>query len=359
MGTWGAGIYANDIAEEVRDACKEIFAFYDVVKGNELLLDNFSDVLNQGLIDNEYASFWYALADWQWKHGMLTECVREKAMELLNADAGIQEWAENKCDFAKRKKTLALLREQLQTPQPPMKKPKLHLAKPKHKPGDIVIFRATDYRDEWDSTWNIRNFRPPYIFQSAEIAASKWEDVEGYDAHGKYMAILCVGSEKRPYSMYLPDAFDEYSAYVWYHYLSDVRPSVEQLNSCGFLPMIDCKVKDYKPLETEYISWIYRFILTSESFKSDCYTEILEVIRHNTGEADRFHQLLSYKSYSKDYVWEVGLCEAFFSAFEEVNRADLLGFPIDDLLHTEQSNPEFLPLDKIDEIRKRQIQGLT
>ncbi len=289
---------------------------------------------------------------------MLTDRVKEKAMELLNADAGLREWEENKRDFAKRKKTLALLREQLQTPQPPLKKPKLHLAKPKHKPGDIVIFRATDYRDEWDSTWNIRSFGPAYIFQSAEIAASKWEDVEGYDAHGKYMAILCVGSEKVPYSEYLPDVFDEYSTYVWYHYLSDVRPSVEQLNSCGFLPMIHWKAKDHNIYETEYISWVYRFIMSAETFKSDCYTEILEVIRHNTGEVNRFQQLLSYKSYPQDYNWNYGLYEAFFSAFREVNRADLLGYQIDDLLHAERSNPEFLPPEKIDEIEKRRRQGL-
>ena len=32
MGTWGTGIYSNDIAEDVRDACKDIFALYDVAE---------------------------------------------------------------------------------------------------------------------------------------------------------------------------------------------------------------------------------------------------------------------------------------------------------------------------------------
>ena len=55
MGVWGTGIYANDIAEDVRDACEDIYAVYDVVAGNELLFNHFSDVLNQGFVDNEYA----------------------------------------------------------------------------------------------------------------------------------------------------------------------------------------------------------------------------------------------------------------------------------------------------------------
>lgn len=30
MGAWGTGIYSNDTAEDLRDTCKDIFAFYDV-----------------------------------------------------------------------------------------------------------------------------------------------------------------------------------------------------------------------------------------------------------------------------------------------------------------------------------------
>ena len=38
MGAWGTALYSCDIAEDVRDACKDIFAFYDIKQGNDLIL---------------------------------------------------------------------------------------------------------------------------------------------------------------------------------------------------------------------------------------------------------------------------------------------------------------------------------
>ena len=35
MGAWGTGIYSNDTAGDVRDACKDIFGYYDVEEGNQ------------------------------------------------------------------------------------------------------------------------------------------------------------------------------------------------------------------------------------------------------------------------------------------------------------------------------------
>ena len=108
MGTWGTAIYSCDIANDVRDTCKEIFAFYDIQKGNDILFSCFKDIIEQSYVDNEYASFWYALADWQWKHGMLTDSIKNKALELLDDYAGLDEWIneENYKDAEKRKKVL-------------------------------------------------------------------------------------------------------------------------------------------------------------------------------------------------------------------------------------------------------------
>ena len=187
MGTWGTGIYANDIAEDVRDACKDIFAIYNVDKGNELLFNHFSDILNQEFVDNEYASFWYALADWQWKHGMLNEFVKEKTLSLLDNCAGIEEWIElgNKTDIRKRYKIMESLRNQLVSNQRDFKKPRLLLAKPKHNIGDVIIFKATNYVDEFDSSWHITDLRPPFMFSNSRIRRSPHENIDGINAHGK------------------------------------------------------------------------------------------------------------------------------------------------------------------------------
>lgn len=119
MGAWGTGIYSNDVAEDVRDVCRDIFAYFDVNEGNKVFFESFHEVLNQEIIDNECASFWYALADWQWKHGILNESVKAKALSLLKNYAGIKEWEEigNKSDVRKRKAVLDRLAEQLEREQ--------------------------------------------------------------------------------------------------------------------------------------------------------------------------------------------------------------------------------------------------
>ena len=240
MGVWGTGIYSNDTAEDVRAACQDIFAIYDIEKGNQKLFHYFKEMLDNDCIDDDYASFWYALADWQWKHGMLTKHVKDKAMSLLDSYIGLEQWLEtgNKADEIKRVKVLDKLKKQLQTEPRAFKKPKLSLASPKHKPGDVIIFQATDFVDEYDSKWHITDIRPAFIFASDNISKSKYENIDGYDAHGKYMAILCIGSIKAAHSEYVPEMFDEYSLYAWYNYLSESMPSINQLTTCGFLPFV-------------------------------------------------------------------------------------------------------------------------
>ena len=147
MGTWGTGLYSCDIAEDVKLACNDVFAFYDVKKGNEIILNTFKDVVNQECDDNEAASFWYALADWQWKHGILTEEIRTKALMLLENYTGIKEWETfgNTRDVKQRRVVLDKLSRQLLLRQPDVKLPKATLAKPKHKCGDIIIFKITKH----------------------------------------------------------------------------------------------------------------------------------------------------------------------------------------------------------------------
>ena len=74
MGTWGSGLYSNDIAEDVRDMCNEIFPFVDIKEGNKILFTEFSEIVNLSITDNDSASFWYALADWQWKKEVNRMC---------------------------------------------------------------------------------------------------------------------------------------------------------------------------------------------------------------------------------------------------------------------------------------------
>ena len=356
MGTWGIGIYSNDIAEDIRDACKDIFAFNNVTEGNRLLFEHFSELLNQGYVDNEYASFWYALADWQWKHGMLNDLVKEKTLSLLKTYAGIEEWEDsgNQSDVSKRKKVLDSLKNQLLIHQPALKKPKLSLKKPKHKVGEVIVFRGSS-NDE--SIWKKESFSNPLVFKLSKISNSEFEEICGYNAQEKYMALLCVGIDKELHSEYIPNLYDEYSVYVWYDYLSDVAPNVKDLEQCGFLPFVELQWEDFNRNIVSNAEWMYKFVLCAEQFKIG--QEISEVNKYQAlEEANRFNALFSLKNYS-DGIWGgFVLSEMFDIVFEEKNRMSLLDIPIDNLLDLTAINPEFLSSDELKKAYKKYMKGL-
>lgn len=355
MGTWGTAIYSSDIASDVRNACKEIFAFYTVEEGNNIILSEFKDIVEQSYIDNEYASFWYALADWQWKHGMLTDDIRNKTLELLEDYAGIDEWIEdgNLKDAEKRKKILAALKTQLNLPQPQYKKPKISLVRPKHKPGDIIIFKPSTkpLTDCWPSVWEIDNLCWPHAYDSQIFLETPYENIPCCDARGKHLAILCIGSVKEQHSQYLDNVFDEYSLYVWYDYLSDKKPTVHELKSCGFLPSILIEWKDFNKRITESVNWIYTFTLCSENFRiGESISEFSKI--QDTTEAERFFDLFSQKKYSSNYRGAFELFSVYSTVFEEKIRASLANDQIDNLLNINVTNPKLASPSKMDQQRK-------
>ncbi len=344
MGTFGTGLYSCDIAEDLRTICGEVFAVYDKDTATRLVLEEFKDIVHQGYIDNEYASFWYALADWQWKRGLLANDVRDKALELLEARAGMDEWEEDgsKNDIRKRNAVLDKLYAQLQTPPPLAKPPKIHLSKPKHKAGDIIMFQTcTAEDDEYDTLWKIKQLTPPFVYLEKQISESAYEDIDGTDRHGCYMAILCVGTVKEQYSSCIPDKFNEHSVYVWYDYCSKAQPTVADLQNCGFLPHITVDYEDFNASKYSSLEWTYKFTIQLESFKtkekSDCKYFRKEAC---PSEAERFNTLLSAKKYSDDYVSPFELFHAYDSAWEESERAKISGIPIDNLLDVNLQNPK-------------------
>ena len=119
MGVWGSGLYANDTSCDVRDTYLDF------------LQDGFSDSdayektlaeLGECLEDEDEAPlFWYALAETQWKVGRLTPDVRAKALEWIDHSGGLNLWQESATKGAGWLKTLAKLKEKLESPMPKRK----------------------------------------------------------------------------------------------------------------------------------------------------------------------------------------------------------------------------------------------
>lgn len=343
MGVWGVGIYENDIAEDVKIACEEIFSFYDAENGTKILLEAFKEVANQDWIDYEYASFWYALADWQWKHGILTKQIKDRAIQLLSQNVGAEEWTEGESyrEIAQRYDVIRKLKSQLESKQPNKKLPKLTLQKPKHKVGEVIIFKTSALEDDkYKNLWHIEDLMPPFLFSSKHIIKSKYTDIKGMDAHDCYMALLCVGSIKEQYSEYIKDVFDEKSIYVWYDLCSITAPSVNELQMCGFLPYIFTKFNDFNQVKYLKVEWAYKFSIEPKSFncnRTSCITYVDRIMCLE--ELDRFYRLSNEKGYSNEYVQFFDLYHAYGEVWSEFERAKITGIPIDNLLETSIQNP--------------------
>ena len=347
MGSWGTALYSNDTSSDVRDMCNEVYPLVGIEEGTRLILKEYADIVNCDIIDNDYADFWFALADWQWKHGILTDEIKSNAISLLEAHTGIDEWEGS--DIKKRLAVMDKLLDQLNTPQPKIKIPKAKIAKPKHKPGDIIIFRTCDKNYDYaDSVWNIDECGFTH-FYTDEIANKLPVKISPpYEAYEKYMAILCVGTIRESHSQYVPEIMEEHSIYAYYDYMSTIKPTLDDLKKCGFLPLNLRYGADANGVGKN--TWTYTFNMFAQNFskKGDSET-IIEKI-YCVDESNRFQTLFSKKHYDNEYALLPNLYEVFSEIYNEKVRLDTIGIQLDNLLDSNKINPSLRTPKEIEQI---------
>ena len=82
MGNWGPGLYQNDITQDVKDDFEESHrAGKPVSEITAKLMADYEDIMGDPA---EEPLFWFALADTQWRLGVLLPTVKEKALEWLD-----------------------------------------------------------------------------------------------------------------------------------------------------------------------------------------------------------------------------------------------------------------------------------
>lgn len=345
MGTFGTGLYDSDIAQDVKNMCEDIFPFVDVEMANKMIFQEFREVVESNLKDFDYVSFWYALADWQWKHGVLTGIIRDNALKLLASTEAEAEW-KTKTDVTKRKKVLCRLKEQLTSEQPVRKIKKPKLVKPKHATGDIIVFKSCSEDDLDGAVWEINSnfFGRSILFESEQIRNADYRRFQTKKECDMYMAIVCVGSIKVAHSEYLQDVYDEYSVYAYYDYISPNKPTIEDLRSCGFLPAIFWRVDG---LKTEELEWTYCFYMYCDDTKErNKFFAVVEEA-HSIKEAERFIALKSRKEYGNSVIPTLCLDAAYTDMMTEKVRGNFLGYSVDNLLDLNCQNPQFLKKEAV------------
>ena len=112
MGTWGPGLFQNDVSDDVkryfRDQLHRGKTSEQITKE---LIRSFRDELAD--LDDK-PNFWLALADVQWDMGRLLPEVKEQALTCLSDGSALLPWQDApKKEFAKRKQVLEKLKEKL------------------------------------------------------------------------------------------------------------------------------------------------------------------------------------------------------------------------------------------------------
>ncbi len=139
MGAWSTSINGNDTAEDLKQEYTVAFWKFEVPEALRLL----DEYVRQDFDESdpeEWVNYYYSLADFMWKKGILTDEVRDKAIAMIDSGFGLDLWEEaGEKTLQSRKKVLAEFREKLLSPQPPKKKikPDIH-AERIFNDGDII-----------------------------------------------------------------------------------------------------------------------------------------------------------------------------------------------------------------------------
>jgi hypothetical protein len=143
VGIWGAGIFSDDVAEDVRDEYRQLVG--DGVPDTESTQRVLGEFLE---VPEDAPVVWLALAATQSSLGRLEDEVRAKALSLIDDGTALGPWLDGAAsELRARKAALARLRSRLVGPQPERNKirrewrPDTDLVA-----GDVLAWRCADGR---------------------------------------------------------------------------------------------------------------------------------------------------------------------------------------------------------------------
>lgn len=148
MGTWGVGIFQNDVALEVKDSY--IKKLQVGKSNNEAYIETFNELNEMAADPDDKIDFWLAIASLMYDYGRLTSDVKNKALELINSKNDEERWDAK--DKKKRNHIIESLKEKLLSQQPEEVKVKVVKKRtPKIKPNEIYYFVLDDeaFRNEF------------------------------------------------------------------------------------------------------------------------------------------------------------------------------------------------------------------
>ena len=104
MGAWGAGLYSDDFALDVKSE------FLDAINSGKPYREAFEE-LKKTYVDNAYNDdpdipvFWFVCADILWKKGRLDEDIKQTALAYIESNSDVERWNLESSALGKKRKT--------------------------------------------------------------------------------------------------------------------------------------------------------------------------------------------------------------------------------------------------------------
>ena len=105
MGAWSVSITGNDTAHDLLSEYTAAFYKYETEEAVKRI-DNYvrTNMFDES-DEEEWCNYFYSLADFMWKKGILTDEIKEKAIRMIESGFGLELWKEaGEKTFEKRKK---------------------------------------------------------------------------------------------------------------------------------------------------------------------------------------------------------------------------------------------------------------
>ena len=218
MGAWSTGITGNDTAKDLYTEYSAAFYKFDVQEA----LERIDRYVRAELFDEsdpgEWCDYYYSLADFMWKKGILTEPVREKAIEMIDSGFGLEGWAEaGQKTLDSRKRKLEEFKTKLLFPQPPKKKIKPNAFTERiFEDGDVIAVQ-------------LQTAGKPYT--EAEQRMLSEEEFHAFD--GKYVLMQLVNCKASWSSAVVPEVKDYWACFRLFDSIYDTIPDGIDPSSLG------------------------------------------------------------------------------------------------------------------------------
>ena len=213
MGAWGVGITSNDAAQDLKKDFQAAFSYYDVETALEKIdayvrLDGYDET-----DESDWCDYYYSLANYMWEKGILTDKVRDTAVNMIDTGFGLEIWAdEGEKTLNKRKKALAEFREMLLSPQPAKKKIKV----------DLYLNSVFDIGDY--IAFQLQTKDKSYLADKSCFDEETFRSMDG-----KYVVIRKVQDNISYQSKIVPEVADHWIIYQLYCEFFDEIPDMSRL----------------------------------------------------------------------------------------------------------------------------------